>query len=70
MMQMRQKTSKKSVLRNPIHKLPQGEDLQKLVGYLCMLGTPKEAQAFIQYFYGAKLGLSFISKYKRDIHSD
>jgi hypothetical protein len=70
MMQVRQEMSRKSPLRNPTHKLPQGEDLQKLIGYLCMLGTPKEAQAFIHYFYGVKLSLSFILKYKRDIHSD
>jgi len=42
-------------------KLPEGEDLRRMVALLNLLGTPKQTQDFILYFFGRKLGLSFIS---------
>jgi hypothetical protein len=37
------------------------EDLKKLIAFLHSIGNPKEIQAFIQYFYGKKLNLTFIN---------
>jgi hypothetical protein len=63
---MKQKTSK--IPHTGSEKLPvlKGEELKKRIVALSMLSvTPKEIQAFIQYFYNVKPTLSLISRYKK-----
>jgi len=61
-------------LRAEEEKVKQGqippEDLKKLIALLHSIGNPKEIQSFIQYFYGKKLSLTFISSCKNQPYSE